>query len=93
MAFLVIFLLFDQLKLAPKQSELILALLQLQEEDQEWVKITQLKKRIASPSGILRTLLDKGLLEERFVQENRSLLPKRKPTDAAELSNRHIIKI
>ena len=79
-------LLFDQLKRAPKQSELILALLQLQEEDQEWVKITQLKKRIASPSGILRTLLDKGLLEERFVQENRSLLPKRKPTDAAELS-------
>jgi len=79
-------LLFDQLKRAPKQSELILALLQLQEEDQEWIKITQLKKRIASPSGILRTLLDKGLLEERFVQENRSLLPKRKPTDAGELS-------
>lgn len=84
-------LLFDQLKRAPKQSELILALLQLQEEDQEWVKITQLKKRIASPSGILRTLLDKGLLEERFVQENRLLLPKRKPTDAAELSKAQLV--
>ena len=36
--------LFEQLKRAPKQSEFIFGLLQLQEEEQEWVKMSQLKK-------------------------------------------------
>ena len=78
--------LFEQLKRAPKQSEVILALLQLQEEEQEWVKMSQLKKRLNSPAARLRTLLDKGMLEERFVQEDRPLLDQRKAVARPALS-------
>ena len=40
--------------------------------------MSQLKKRLNSPAASLRTLLDKGMLEERFVQEDRPLLDQRK---------------
>ena len=78
--------LFDQLKRAPKQSELLLALLQLQEEDQEWVKLSRLKQRLQLSSGLLRTLVKKGIFEERFVQEDRPLLPQREQQQHPELS-------
>ena len=78
--------LFDQLKRAPKQSELLLALLQLQEEDQEWVKLSRLKQRLQLSSGLLRTLVKKGIFEERFVQEDRPLLPQREQQQCLELS-------
>ena len=78
--------LFDQLKRAPKQSELLLALLQLQEEDQEWVMMSRLKQRLQLSSGLLRTLVKKGIFEERFVQEDRPLLPQREQQQRLELS-------
>lgn len=63
--------LFDQLKRAPKQSSFLLGLLQ---EDKEWVKLSLLKKRLKIGSVLARTLIDKGILEERYVQEDRPIL-------------------
>ena len=67
--------LFDQLKRAPKQSALVLGLYQLKTDD-EWVKLSLLKKQLTLTSGLIRTLLDKGIIEEQWVQEDRLLLKK-----------------
>ncbi|MGB1450001.1 MAG: replication restart helicase PriA [Flavobacteriaceae bacterium] len=63
--------LFEQLKRAPKQSNFLLALLQ---QEEEWIKLSGLRKRVKVDSALIRTLLDKGILEERFVQEDRPIL-------------------
>jgi len=63
--------LFDQLKRAPKQSSFILGLIQ---EQTVWVKWAPLKKRLKVDSTLVRTLIDKAILEERYVQEDRPIL-------------------
>ena len=45
------------------------------------------KARLNSPAARLRTLLDKGVLEERFVQEDRPLLDRRKAVVRPTLSS------
>ncbi|MEJ6558096.1 MAG: primosomal protein N' [Flavobacteriaceae bacterium] len=65
--------LFDQLKRAPKQSAFLLGLYQLKNEE-EWVKLSLLKKQLDVTSGLVRILLDKGVIEEQWVQEDRELL-------------------
>ena len=65
--------LFDQLKRAPKQSAFLLGLYQLKTEE-EWVKLSLLKKQLEVTSGLVRVLLDKGIIEEQWLQEDRLLL-------------------
>jgi len=65
--------LFDQLKRAPKQSAFLLGLYQLKTEE-EWVKLSLLKKQLEVTSGLVRILLDKGIIEEQWLQEDRLLL-------------------
>lgn len=65
--------LFDQLKRAPKQSAFLLGLYQLKNEE-EWVKLSLLKKQLDVTSGLVRILLDKGVIEEQWVQQDRVLL-------------------
>ena len=65
--------LFDQLKRAPKQSAFLLGLYQLKNEE-EWVKLSLLKKRLDVTSSLVRILLDKGVIEDQWVQEDRVLL-------------------
>ena len=65
--------LFDQLKRAPKQSAFLLGLYQLKNEE-EWVKLSLLKKQLDVTSGLVRILLDKGVIDEQWVQEDRVLL-------------------
>ena len=65
--------LFDQLKRAPKQSAFLLGLYQLKNEE-EWVKLSLLKKQLDVTSGLVRILLDKGVIEEQWVQQDRELL-------------------
>lgn len=65
--------LFDQLKRAPKQSAFLLGLNQLKNKE-EWVKLSLLKKRLDVTSSLVRILLDKGVIEEQWVQEDRMLL-------------------
>jgi len=65
--------LFDQLKRAPKQSAFLLGLYQLKTQE-EWVKLSLLKKQLEVTSGLVRILLDKGIIEEQWLQEDRLLL-------------------
>ncbi|MDA8924060.1 primosomal protein N' [Flavobacteriaceae bacterium] len=65
--------LFDQLKRAPKQSAFLLGLYQLKNEE-EWVKLSLLKNQLDVTSGLVRILLDKGVIDEQWVQEDRVLL-------------------
>lgn len=78
--------LFDQLNRAPKQSALVLGIYQLQGVE-EWVKVGVLKKRFGVSSGLIRTLIDKGILAEQFIQEDRSLLKPTKNDQAPPLSS------
>ena len=65
--------LFEQLKRAPKQSSFLLGLYQFQ-VDEGWVKLSLLKKKLAVTSGLVRTLLDKKIIEEQWIREDRLLL-------------------
>ena len=74
---------FDQLKRAPKQSSFLLGLIQ---EQEEWVKWATLKKRLGAESTLVKTLLEKEILEERFVQEDRPILREAKFIQRPSLS-------
>lgn len=73
--------LFDELKRAPKQSSFLLGMIDL-ESDNGWVKVNVIKKKTGASSGLVRALLDKNILEEQWVAEDRlifdtsSALPK-----------------
>ena len=77
--------LFQKLHRAPKQSQLLLALCQIAPEH-AWVRMGNLKKHAPVNSALLRTLCDKGILEERLVQEDRMLLPPVATTQPPTLS-------
>ena len=78
--------LFDQLKRAPKQSSFILGMYQLQAVE-EWMKVSFLKKRLDASSGLIRTLLDKEILTEQFIREDRPLLKTTSNEEAPILSS------
>ena len=56
---------------APKQSQVVLSLFQLQAVTKKPVKVSELEKASNSSSSIIKTLIDKGILEEQFVQTDR----------------------
>jgi len=56
---------------APKQSQVVLSLFQLQAVTKKPVKVSELEKASNSSSSIIKTLIDKGILEEQFVQIDR----------------------
>ena len=56
---------------APKQSQVVLSLFQLQAVTKKPVKVSDLEKASNSSSSIIKTLIDKGILEEQFVQTDR----------------------
>lgn len=56
---------------APKQSQVVLTLFQLQAVTKKPVKVSELEKASNSSSSIIKTLIDKGILEEQFVQTDR----------------------
>ena len=74
---------FEQLKRAPKQSSFLLGLIQ---EQEEWVKWAALKKRLGVESTVVKTLLEKEILEEHFVQEDRPILREAKSIERPSLS-------
>ena len=48
--------------------------------------MSRLKQQLQLSSGLLRTLVKKGIFEERFVQEDCPLLPQREQQQRPELS-------
>ena len=57
------------------------------QEQEEWVKWTTLKKRLGAESTVVKTLLEKEILEERFVQEDRPILREAKSIERRTLSS------
>ena len=56
---------------APKQSQVVLTLFQLQAVTKKPVKVSDLENASNSSSAIIKTLIDKGILEDQFVQTDR----------------------
>jgi len=63
--------LLNSLNRAPKQSEVILSLFQLQAISKKPIKVAELETASKSSSAIIKTLIDKEILEEYFIQTDR----------------------
>ena len=56
---------------APKQSQVILSLFQLQATDKKPIKVTDLELSSGGSKAVIKTLIDKGVLEEYRIQTDR----------------------
>lgn len=63
--------LLGSLSRAPKQSQVVLALFQLQAATQKPVKLGDLEKASNTSSGVIKALIDKGILEEHYIRTDR----------------------
>ncbi|RTE53152.1 primosomal protein N' [Arenibacter aquaticus] len=63
--------LLNSLTRAPKQSQVVLSLFQLQAQTKKPVKVKELEKVSNSSSAVVKALLDKGILEEHFIRTDR----------------------
>ena len=68
-------LLFDELKRAPKQSEVIMRILSLNPKERLWQKVDELKSDSEIKSSTIKVLIDKGVLEESYQEVFRELYP------------------
>jgi len=68
-------LLFDELKRAPKQSEVIMRILSLNPKERLWQKVDELKSDSDIKSCTIKVLIDKGVLEESYQEVFRELYP------------------
>jgi len=67
--------LFDELKRAPKQAEVILKLISLSPKERLWQKVEEIKSQSEIKSSTIKTLIDKGVLEETHQEVLRELYP------------------
>lgn len=63
--------LLESLTRAPKQSQVILSLFQLQATDKKPIKITDLETSSGGSKAVIKSLIDKGILEEYRIQTDR----------------------
>ncbi|SKB79228.1 replication restart helicase PriA [Maribacter arcticus] len=56
---------------APKQSQVVLTLFQLQGRSQKPIKISELEKASNTSKAVIKSLVDKGILEEYFIKTDR----------------------
>ena len=63
--------LLETLTRAPKQSQIILSLFQLQAVNKKPIKISELEHVSGGSKAIIKTLVDKGILEEYFIRTDR----------------------
>ncbi|MFT5983622.1 MAG: primosomal protein N' (replication factor Y), partial [Ulvibacter sp.] len=63
--------LLEQLKRAPKQREVLMTLFMLSAQEKKPVGSVLLQKKSGATSAVLKTLIDKGVLEEHFIQKDR----------------------
>jgi len=63
--------LLNSLTRAPKQSQMVLALFSLAAKTQKPVKVSELIKESNGSSTIIKTLIDKAILEEYYIQTDR----------------------
>ncbi|MCW5521174.1 primosomal protein N' [Aureitalea sp. L0-47] len=63
--------LLETLTRAPKQKEVLMTLFMLSAQQKKPVSSVQLQKRSNASAAVLKALIDKGILEEYFVQKDR----------------------
>ena len=63
--------LLESLSRAPKQSQVVLSLFQLQATDKKPIKISDLEISSGSSKAVINALIDKGILEEYRIQTDR----------------------
>ena len=78
---------FDSLKNAPKQKQLLMGIFDQNPRGDEWKKSKVLLDKTGSTSAVLRTLITKGLLEEQSLREDRLLYDFKKKDQERALSD------
>lgn len=63
--------LLDSMTRAPKQKQVLMTLFMLQAQDSAAVDSIELQKKSETTSAVLKTLIDKGILEAFFLQKDR----------------------
>ncbi len=63
--------LLESLSRAPKQSQVVLSLFQLQASNPKPIKISELESRSNSSKAVIKSLVDKGILDEYSIQIDR----------------------
>ncbi|WP_405397380.1 primosomal protein N' [Maribacter sp. Asnod2-G09] len=63
--------LLNSLTRAPKQSQVVLSLFQLQGKSQNPIKVSELEKSSNTSKAVIKSLVDKGILEEYFIKTDR----------------------
>ena len=63
--------LLDELDRAPKQKEVILTLFSISASTKKPVKVSYLSEKSQASSAIIKALIDKGILEEYYIQQDR----------------------
>jgi len=63
--------LLEILSRAPKQREVILTLFTLEASEQKPIKVSELSERSGASTSIIKTLVDKSILQEYFIQTDR----------------------
>jgi len=63
--------LLENLQRAPKQSQVILSLFQLEASTKKPIKVSELEANSGASRAIIKTLVDKGILEEYFIRTDR----------------------
>ena len=64
-------ILLESLTRAPKQSQVVLSLFQLQAVSKKPIKVSDLEQASAGSKAVIKTLIDKGILEEYFIRTDR----------------------
>jgi primosomal protein N' (replication factor Y) len=78
---------FDSLKNAPKQKQLLMGIFDQNPSGDEWKKSKVLLDKTGSTSAVLRTLITRGLLEEQSLREDRLLYDFKKKDQERALSD------
>ena len=63
--------LLQSLTRAPKQSQVVLALFQLQATSKKPIKVAEVEQASGGSKAVIRSLVDKGILEEYFIRTDR----------------------
>ncbi|MBZ0327089.1 MAG: primosomal protein N' [Altibacter sp.] len=63
--------LLDSLSRAPKQRQMLMTLFMLNAQEKKPVDAIQLQRKSDSTAAVLKALIDKGILEEYFIQKDR----------------------
>lgn len=85
---------FDSLKNAPKQKQLLMGVFDQNPKGDEWKKIKELLHKTGSGAAALKALINKGILEEQNLREDRLLydFKKRDQDKALSLAQQKSLK-